>query len=97
MCYTVPTAAAIVTTFMWRGKKTVPLFWLMLMFCGGALFGVIDHLWNGELFLISKDWLKDLSLGVVITSVIFATWGIILYLAKKNIALDAYLVGLEGK
>ena len=97
MCYTVPTAAAILTTFMWRSKKTVPLFWLMLMFYGGALFGVIDHLWNGELFLISKDWLKDLSLGVVITGVIFATWGIILSLAKKNLALGAYLVSLEGK
>ena len=97
MCYTVPTAAAIVTTFMWRSKKTVQLFWLMLMFCGGALFGVIDHLWNGELFLISKEWLKDLSLGVVITVVIFAAWGVILSLAKKNLSMGTYLVSVEGK
>jgi hypothetical protein len=97
MCYTVPTTAAIVTTFMWRSKKTVSLFWLMLMFYGGALFGVIDHLWNGELFLISKEWLKDLSLGVVITVVILIVWGIILSLAKKNLAMGASLASAEGK
>ncbi len=97
MCYSVPTAVAIVTTLMWRSKKTVQLFWLMLMFYGGALFGVIDHLWNGELFLISKEWLKDLSLGVVITVVILAAWVTVLSLAKKHIALGGYLVSPEGK
>ncbi|MEW5816576.1 MAG: hypothetical protein AB1798_14435 [Spirochaetota bacterium] len=91
MCYTVPTTAAIVTTFMWSSKKTVQLFWLMLLFYGGALFGVIDHLWNGELFLISEDWLKDLSLGVVIAGVIFLAWAIILASAKRNPSLNAYL------
>ena len=75
----------------------MPLFWLMLMFYGGALFGVIDHRWNGELFLFSKDWLKDLSLGVVITGVILVTWGIILSLAKKNLVMGDYLGSLEGK
>jgi hypothetical protein len=47
------------------------------MFLGGALFGIIDHLWNGELFLISKNWIMDLSLGFVITSGIMGSWGII--------------------
>jgi len=97
MCYTVPTTAAILTTFIWRSKKTVSLFWLMLMFYGGALFGVIDHLWNGELFLVSKDWLKDLSLGVVITVAIVLTWEIVLFLAKRNIFLNTYLINSEAK
>lgn len=44
------------------------------MFYGGAIFGVIDHLWNGELFLVSENWVKDLLLGVVIAAAILAGW-----------------------
>jgi hypothetical protein len=62
-----------------------------LLFWGGALFGFIDHLWNGELLLISKDWLKDLGLGAVITGVIILAWMIVLFLAKRNFSLHAYL------
>lgn len=83
MCYLGPTTAAIVTTFIWKSKRTVSSFWLMLMFYGGALFGLVDHLWNGELFLISSNWMKDAILGVIITVVIFLAWKIILFLAKK--------------
>lgn len=91
MCYLGPTTAAIVTTFMWKGKKTLSLFWLMLMFYGGALFGVIDHLWNGELFLVSKEWAKDVMLGVVITVGIILAWAGILALAKRTPSLNTYL------
>lgn len=92
MCYTVPAAAAILTTFMRSSNKRAPLFWLMLMFYGGALFGIIDHLWNGELFLISKGWAKDLGLGVVITISIILAWGVVLYLVKKNPELNSQLL-----
>jgi len=95
MCYLGPTTAAIVTTFMWKTKKTLKTFWLMLMFYGGALFGVIDHLWNGELFLVSKEWVKDLSLGVVITVGIILAWAGILVLAKRNPSLNTYLRTVE--
>ena len=91
MCYLGPTTAAILTTFIWKSKKTLRLFWLMLMFYGGALFGVIDHLWNGELFLVSKEWIKDLSLGVVITAGILLAWRMILFLAKRTPSLNDYL------
>jgi len=67
----------------------------MLMFYGGTLFGVIDHLWNGELFLVSENWIKDLSLGVVITAGIILAWAGILALAKKSPSLNAYLVTAE--
>jgi hypothetical protein len=97
MCYLGPTTAAIVTTFMWKSKKTLRLFWLMLMFYGGSLFGVIDHLWNGELFLVSENWVKDLSLGVVITAVIIMAWKGILILAKRTPSLNMYLRGAELK
>lgn len=84
MCYLGPTTAAIVTTFMWRGKKSLTLFWLMLMFYGGALFGLIDHLWNKELFLVSENWLKDATLGVVITAGIILAWKGVILLVKKT-------------
>lgn len=52
------------------------------MLYGGALFGVVDHLWNGELFLMGEAPLMDVLLGVTITAVIFAGWGITLGIAK---------------
>lgn len=97
MCYTVPLVAAITTGFCWRKTISIKTWWLVLMFCGGSVFGVIDHLWNGELFLISKYWLKDLILGVVITGTILLTWKIALVLSKRNLFLNTYLVGLEEK
>ncbi|MEN3013543.1 MAG: hypothetical protein ABDH23_02870 [Endomicrobiia bacterium] len=81
MCYLVPTAAAIVTTFV--KKKNQSMKWLTLMFYGGAIFGIVDHWWNGELFLVSPDWLKDMLLGVVITAAILLVWAFIVLLAKK--------------
>lgn len=91
MCYLGPTTAAVVTTFIWKSKKTLKTFWLMLMFYGGSLFGVIDHLWNGELFLVLRNWRKDLSLGVVITVGIILAWRGILALAKRSPSLNTYL------
>lgn len=95
MCYLGPTTAAIVTTFMWKSKKTLRLFWLMLLFYGGALFGIIDHLWNGELFLVSENWAKDVMLGILITAGTILAWVVILVLAKRNASLRAYLSTAE--
>jgi hypothetical protein len=67
------------------------------MFYGGTLFGVVDHLWNGELFLISKDWMKDLSLGVIITGGIILVWRVIIFLAKREPSLNNYLTTAEIK
>lgn len=84
MCYTVPLAGAIVTSVMWKKNKSVKLWWLNLMFYGGAIFGVIDHLWNGELFLIGENTAKDLLLGVTITLGIIFTWAFVLVFTKVN-------------
>ncbi len=91
MCYTVPLAAAIITTIRGRQKKAPKLGWLNLMLYGGVLFGVIDHIWNGELFLISASIVKDIALGFVITAAIFAGWGIILLLSKVRPGFARYL------
>lgn len=80
MCYAGPVAGAIVSSLVWSKTKSVKVWWLMLLYSGGALFGVIDHLWNRELFIISGDIVKDLLLGLVITVSIFLFWlGALLY------------------
>ncbi len=75
-CYTVPTAAAIIHFFMRKKnpgmKRSKHHLWLNQLFLGGAIFGVVDHWWNGELFAFSA---RDMLLGVVITLVTFAAWG----------------------
>ena len=63
----------------------------MLMFYGGSLFGIIDHLWNGELFLVSEEWVKDLVLGIVITAGTILAWAIVLTFAKRSPSLNMYL------
>lgn len=91
MCYVGPLSGAIVTSILWRRKKDVSMFWLNLLFWGGALFGVIDHLLNGELFLISENIAWDLSLGAIITGAIVLTWKGILALSRRHPVLSRML------
>ena len=91
MCYTIPTAGAIVASVVWHRTKDVKIWWLNLMFFGAALFGVIDHLWNGELFLISENIISDLSLGVAITAIIFVGWKFMVARVKASPTLANYV------
>jgi hypothetical protein len=91
MCYSEPLLGAAVTSMIWARTKSVKVFFLMLMFCGGALFGVIDHLYNGELFSVPKQLTSDLILGAIITVSILALWGLLLLAAKINPTVGAYL------
>jgi len=91
MCYTAPLVGAVITTVAWNRTKGVKVWWLMLMFYGGALFGVIDHWWNGELFLISENIVSDLLLGLTITVVILFSWGIAIAYSKRNKTLANYV------
>ena len=65
-CYTIPLLAAGIHYLMrrkngWNDKHNKIL---NLLLVGGAIFGVVDHAWNKELFAFS---MHDLLLGVVIT------------------------------
>lgn len=91
MCYVAPVIGAVITSVAWGKTKSVKAWWLALLFCGGALFGVIDHLWNGELFLISENIVSDLLLGVAIVAVILAVWGATVVWSKKNPTLANYV------
>ncbi|WP_309493318.1 hypothetical protein [Candidatus Hecatella orcuttiae] len=71
VCYIVPLAMAVLLSALWGfSKRGIQGFWLNLMLYGAAFF-VVDHLWHGELFLTSANWVADLALGGIITSVIF--------------------------
>ncbi|MFH0731712.1 MAG: hypothetical protein V2A72_02170 [Candidatus Omnitrophota bacterium] len=91
MCYAAPLAGAIVTTIAWGKTKDVKTWWLMLMLYGGALFGLIDHLWNGELFLISENIASDLLLGATITAAILIVWKATVFLSKRSPTLAGYI------
>jgi hypothetical protein len=86
VCYTIPTAAAVLLHFI-RGNKAS---WkdsqkyksLNLLLFGGAIFGVVDHLWNGELLLIGENIVSDILLGFAITATILVAWGVMVYLEE---------------
>lgn len=85
VCYTIPLAAAAISSIVWGFRGRGPAgWWLNLLLYGGALFGAVDHLWHGELFLISETWKMDLLLGFTITAAIFGGWGLTLGIAKIN-------------
>lgn len=81
VCYTIPLAAGIINAVRRKTshKKDKEGFWLNLLFGGASLFGVIDHMWNGELFLIGPNLVSDLALGTTITAGVLASWGIIVH------------------
>jgi len=84
-CYVLPTLAAIVH---YGFRKKIPSMntkyqsWLNQLFLGGSIFGLVDHLWNGQLLAFSA---ADMALGVLITCVILAAWGIMVYVDKNKV------------
>jgi len=84
-CYAVPLVGAILC-HVWRthGHKQQNYFWLNLMLGGGAIFGVVDHLWNGELFLLGPNIAMDLALGCAITATIVAAWALLVRFAAVS-------------
>ena len=87
VCYAIPTVAAIIHHVTRKNivgwKTSIHQLWLTLLLVGGAIFGIVDHLINGELFLIGEDIGFDLLLGVTITIVTIAVWAIIVIVDKK--------------
>jgi len=80
MCYAAPIAGAIITTFLNNSRKSVKLWWLSLMFYGGALFGIIDHVWAGELLVVPENLAGDIALGVVISISTVLMWAFLIKL-----------------
>lgn len=89
VCYVVPTAVAIIHGIMRKNttslKNNVHHLWLNLLLVGAAIFGMVDHWWNGELFFIGKNIYMDILIGVVITTAIFIIWKIFVTIDKSKI------------
>jgi len=86
-CYIVPVVAAVsVFAFrkIWEKKHSLHSYWLNIMLLGGATFGFIDHLWNGELFLIGGNILMDISLGITITITMVLIWAVMVLIDKSK-------------
>ena len=89
-CYVAPIAAAIVHFILrkkvkpWRHNRYHK--WLNLLFGGAAIFGFVDHLWNGELLAFS---VADMLLGLTITAVVLVSWAGIVWLDKASAAKSA--------
>jgi uncharacterized membrane protein YoaK (UPF0700 family) len=75
-CYAAPAVAAIVHYVLRKKNVSWKMSrhhrWLNLLFAGGAIFGIVDHLWNGELLAFS---VRDMMLGLMITAVMLVCWG----------------------
>ena len=88
VCYIVPTAVAIVHGIMRKNttslKNNVHHLWLNLLLVGAAIFGLVDHWWNGELFFIGKNIFMDILLGVIITMAVFVIWIIFVTIDKSK-------------
>ena len=84
-CYTAPLAAAIVHYGLrknvdeWKNSRKHKQLNLLLV--GGSIFGVVDHLINGELLAFS---MRDMLLGLTITAAIVAFWVAIVVTDKSS-------------
>ena len=88
VCFTVPAAAALIHgVFRKNGsfiKNRTHHLWLNLLFLGAAIFGLVDHWWNGELFLIGENLIMDIMLGVTITISTIIIWGLLVSFDKSQ-------------
>lgn len=79
-CYAVVTLAALCHyALRKKGFFAHGLFdhdQLNLLLFGGAMFGIVDHWWNKELFMIGPNIMSDLALGFVITISIISVWAL---------------------
>jgi len=91
-CFVVPTAAAIVTTVM--GKKIPEKYhmdWLNSMMWGGVVMLAVEHIAHGEVVLYPPfltagfhEVLPEmLRVGVPMTLVIVAIWGVMVAVAAR--------------
>jgi hypothetical protein len=80
-CYIIPLMATLVHYGMRRKMPTLAASpnqgALTTMLGGASVFGVLDHAWNGELFLVSQNLGWDLALGAVITAAVTGLWALV--------------------
>ncbi len=58
--------------------------WLSMLFAGASIFGIIDHWWNGELFLMGPNIVTDLALGFLITLGVMIAWVALVFKERRS-------------
>jgi hypothetical protein len=58
---------------------------------GGVTMLIVDHLWNGELFLIGPNVIKDLISGVIMSAVVLSIWILMIVYEKKHSSISVKL------
>lgn len=81
MCYSVPLLASLILNGVKKARKTESpqLDRLNLLFLGGTIMLIVDHLWNREFFWVSGNVVKDLLLGVAMTAAVLVFWVLTLW------------------
>ncbi len=86
MCFIVPLTITLIINGLKIAKKISisNLNRLNFLMLGGVTMLVVDHLWNGELFLIGPNVIKDLILGVVMSVAVLSIWIMMIVYEKKH-------------
>lgn len=77
-CYILSVLAATGVYAIRRKTDNADLRNLNTLLAGGAIFGLVDHAWNGQLFS-SPNLANDLLLGVAIVCGIVGFWAAATY------------------
>ena len=90
MCYVVPLAISLIINGLKIAKKiSIPsLNRLNFLMLGGVTMLVIDHLWNGELFLLGQNIIKDLISGIIMSVAVLSIWIIMIVYEKKHSSIS---------
>jgi len=98
MCYIVPLAIILIINGFEKHKKIfiAHLDRLNLLMFGGVTMLVVDHLWNGELFLVGPNTLKDLALGFAMSGIIIIAWALFTLIEKKQVLVKVKKTGLKN-
>lgn len=86
MCYIVPLTIILIINGLQKYKKIfiTHLDRLNLLMFGGVTMLIVDHLWNGELFLVGPNTVRDLALGFAMSGVIIIAWTLNVLVEKKQ-------------
>ena len=98
MCYVVPLVIILIINGFEKHKKIfiAHLDRLNLLMFGGVTMLVVDHLWNGELFLVGPNIIQDLALGFAMSGVVIIAWALIALIEKKQVLVKVKKTELKN-
>ena len=98
VCYAVPLVATVILSACRRASasnwlRSAQGFWLNIMMLGGSVFGLVDHLFAGELFVLTSAWMTDIAIGGAITAGIAGCWGVLVFGRRFSSQVRLQVIG----